>query len=51
VGIDEVAQSIQNGNVNLPTGTLFGRESGVHRPGHRTVEQGERLRATHRDVS
>jgi hydrophobic/amphiphilic exporter-1 (mainly G- bacteria), HAE1 family len=24
VGIDEVAQSIQNGNVNLPTGTLFG---------------------------
>ncbi len=24
VGIDEVAQAIQNGNVNLPTGTLFG---------------------------
>jgi HAE1 family hydrophobic/amphiphilic exporter-1 len=24
VGIDEVAQAIQSGNVNLPTGTLFG---------------------------
>jgi hydrophobic/amphiphilic exporter-1 (mainly G- bacteria), HAE1 family len=24
VGIDEVAQSIQSGNVNMPTGTLFG---------------------------
>jgi HAE1 family hydrophobic/amphiphilic exporter-1 len=24
VGIDEVAQAIQNGNVNLPTGTLYG---------------------------
>ena len=25
IGIDEVAQAVRNGNVNLPTGTLYGR--------------------------
>src|SRR3954466_1746601 len=27
IGIDEVRQAIQNGNVNMPTGTLFGQHS------------------------
>jgi hydrophobic/amphiphilic exporter-1 (mainly G- bacteria), HAE1 family len=29
IGIDEVQQAVQNGNVNLPTGTLFGPHKAV----------------------
>ncbi len=29
IGIDEVAQAVRNGNVNLPTGTLYGRHQSV----------------------
>ena len=30
IGIDEVAQAVRNGNVNLPTGTLYGRAPVLH---------------------
>ena len=29
IGIDEVAEALNNGNVNLPTGTLWGRQKAV----------------------
>ena len=36
IGIDEVAHArFSNANVNLPTGTLYGADAGVHRPGRR----------------
>ena len=31
IGIDEVSTAVQNANVDLPTGMLYGTASGVHR--------------------
>jgi len=43
VGIDEVAQSIQSGNVNMPTGTLFGANQAYIVQATGQIEQGSGL--------
>ena len=45
IGIDEVAQAIQNANVNLPTGTLYGSHEAVHRASQRPTDQRRSLPA------
>ena len=44
IGIDEVSSAIQNGNVNLPTGILYGNPPGLYGPGKWPTQQGCGLR-------
>ena len=48
IGIDEVEQAIARGNVNKPTGTLYGTAPGRQRAGHRPAHGRRRLPAAHR---
>ena len=50
IGIDEVANAIQTGNVNLPTGMLYGHAPGLHGAGQRSAHQGRRLRPADRGL-
>ena len=43
IGLDEVVDAVRNGNVNLPTGVLWGKPSGVFGADHRAVDGGVRL--------
>ena len=43
--------AVQAGNVNLPTGTLVGREPGLHRPGQRPAHRRRRLPPADRRLS
>ena len=45
IGIDEVATAIQNANVNLPTGTMYGLEPRLHGARQRPADAGGGLRA------
>ena len=44
IGIDEVASAISNANVNLPTGTMYGRAD-LRRAGQRAAAPGGGVRA------
>ena len=50
IGINEVDQALQNWNVNLPTGQLFGAASDVQHQGRRPADERRRVPADRRRV-
>ncbi len=50
IGIDEVSSAIQNGNVNLPTGILYGTHQALYGPGKWPTQQGCGLRPADRGL-
>ena len=50
IGIDEVSTAVQNGNVNLPTGMLWGTDKALHGREQRPAHQRGRLRRAGRGL-